>query len=81
MTSFGTKPIVRTCTWEVFGGIWFIRTTYTDSLFYRNSLAEPIVYTRRAMGANGFDRAGSTFGCEPWILVGHVKNGKKSSCE
>ena len=32
-------------------------------------------------GANGFDRAGSTFGCEPWILVGHVKNEKKSSCE
>jgi len=32
-------------------------------------------------GANGFDRAGSTFGCEPWILVGHVKNGKNCSCE
>jgi len=33
------------------------------------------------VGANGFDRAGSTSDCEPWILVGHDKNEGKSKSE
>jgi len=46
-----------------------------------NPSGRQVVHTDTSMGANGFDRAGSIFSCEPWILVGHVKNGKKSSCE
>lgn len=28
----------------------------------------------RQLGASGFDRTEATYRCEPWILVGHVKN-------
>ena len=35
----------------------------------------------RQLGASGFDRIEATLRCEPWILVGHVKNGKQSNCK